>query len=496
MIHNLLLIAAREFRQIAATRSFWLTLLILPLALAAAPLASRFFADKEGQSIIMIDQTGGDVAKAIKRRIEQNEQRAVMVALARHTERRNIRFTSPQPEWSLRKGWYDDSAVDRFVAEGGLKTALAVIKKASKDGADGFDPPVIGYRVVSPPPELAAQTPQSIAKAVETYLRPAPESNAKPVDYILFIPASFGKSPQVSLWANGQPRSFLVSMIETELGKNLRTGYLVANGTSAQVAGQVDLIAPAIAITTPPQGKGRERLAIRSALPLACSIILIMALMLSGSWMLQTTVEERGNKLIETVLACVSPNELMYGKLAGTVAIGLTMIATWVACGLFVAFATHGEIAELIRPALEPVSSLSSIATILYFFIAGYVMISMIFLVLGVMSDSMQEAKAFLNPILFLIMIPFSFLAPAVLAGTKSVALTVMTWVPLYSPFTILARLGGGLPAWEVIGSGVLLLAFIVGEVILLGRVFRACLLNSGRRPSLKAVFQMMRSPG
>ena len=32
---NILLVAAREFRQIAGMRSFWLTLLILPLAIVA-----------------------------------------------------------------------------------------------------------------------------------------------------------------------------------------------------------------------------------------------------------------------------------------------------------------------------------------------------------------------------------------------------------------------------------------------------------------------------
>ena len=42
MIGRILLVAAREYRQIAATRSFWVTLLILPLAFAIGPVASRF----------------------------------------------------------------------------------------------------------------------------------------------------------------------------------------------------------------------------------------------------------------------------------------------------------------------------------------------------------------------------------------------------------------------------------------------------------------------
>ena len=38
---NILIVAAREFRQIASMRSFWLTLLILPVALSLGPIAQR-----------------------------------------------------------------------------------------------------------------------------------------------------------------------------------------------------------------------------------------------------------------------------------------------------------------------------------------------------------------------------------------------------------------------------------------------------------------------
>ncbi len=122
---------------------------------------------------------------------------------------------------------------------------------------------------------------------------------------------------------------------------------------------------------------------VQSILPLAMTYILLMSLIMSGQWMLQSSIEERSSKLIEAVLACVSPNDFMHGKLVGTVAIGLVMVATWVACGLFAAFATQGAIADFIRPALEPLSSPGVVAAILYFFLAGYVMVALIFLVIG-----------------------------------------------------------------------------------------------------------------
>ncbi len=55
MIQHILLVAAREFRQIAATRSFWLTLLILPVALAIGAVAPRLMEDSDTERVVLID---------------------------------------------------------------------------------------------------------------------------------------------------------------------------------------------------------------------------------------------------------------------------------------------------------------------------------------------------------------------------------------------------------------------------------------------------------
>jgi hypothetical protein len=44
----LLLVAAREFRQICTTRSFWITLLLLPMALVLSQVSARMFQPAPG----------------------------------------------------------------------------------------------------------------------------------------------------------------------------------------------------------------------------------------------------------------------------------------------------------------------------------------------------------------------------------------------------------------------------------------------------------------
>jgi ABC-2 type transport system permease protein len=68
----------------------------------------------------------------------------------------------------------------------------------------------------------------------------------------------------------------------------------------------------------------------------------------------------------------------------------------------------------------------------------------------------------------------------------------VMSWIPLYTPFAMLARLGAGVSVIEVIGTGAMLAAFVAIEMILLGRIFQASLLRTGQPPKLGAFIGMM----
>jgi hypothetical protein len=51
-------------------------------------------------------------------------------------------------------------------------------------------------------------------------------------------------------------------------------------------------------------------------------------------------------------------------------------------------------------------------------------------------------------------------------------------WIPFYIPFAMLVRLGGGISAMKILGTGVLLVGFVALELMLPGR--RASLLNTG----------------
>jgi ABC-2 type transport system permease protein len=493
MSHRILIVATREFRQIAAARSFWITLLIIPFALAIGPIAQHFMQKSETETVMLIDPAG-KAAGPIRQRIELDEQRRVLSAVSRYARRQHLDRAEPNALWAQDDDSYSDAEVAAFVQAGGAAHAHAVMRRAAPAGTPAFEAPEPAYRVVQAPPAIASSSPAELARRMPVMVSPPTKLRGQDkLDYAVLIPPDFGApGATVQIWSDGPPSGGLMAVLQDELTSAMRARFLRAHGISVATASALDELAPSIAVNRPAPGEGHEQVVIRSILPLLTSYILLMSLMLSGSWMLQGTVEERSNKLIETVLACVSPNELMYGKLVGTVAIGLTMVAFWVLCAVGAAFATQGLIADFLRPALAPLAQPGIALAMIFYFVAGYMMVSMIFLAIGAMSDSFRDAQAYLTPVLLVIAMPFAIIAQAILRDPSSTAVRVMSWIPIYTPFTMLARMGAGVPPWELIGCGLMLAGFVAIEVILLGRVFRASLLSAGSKPSLGRIGRLM----
>ena len=113
-----LLVAARDFRQIVATRGFQVTLLILPLALAVSIFASTAFAPQTSVAFSLVDASGRYGAQ-VERRLELDHQREVLRRLGAYVARWKLASVDPSAPWAVSGAWASDPEVARFMAEGG-----------------------------------------------------------------------------------------------------------------------------------------------------------------------------------------------------------------------------------------------------------------------------------------------------------------------------------------------------------------------------------------
>lgn len=494
---NVLLVALREIRQVTGTRGFWIMLLAVPAALAISAFASSRLAPERSTAYTIVDKSGR-FGPALERGIEFGYQQQVLRDLAAYVERWGLAGVDPDAPWSDRQSWLSGAQVARFAEGGGAERAVEELRPHLPDGAPAFEIEDRWYVSVPPPAgavtdaggdEFGASLKDVLENDIET------ERGKLPYGLALWIPANYGEPGAVAqIFTNGRSNAGLLAQVREGLTGALRQQALEAGGLAPAAATQVQALQPPLAVNDPAPGEGRSMIATRSIVPIALVYLLLLTAITTGSMMLQGVIEERSNKLIESVLACIKPDALMQGKLVGLGAVGLMIMAVWAGCGLAAAWWFEGFAADVLRPSLESLDDPLLIAAMAFYFLSGYLVLSMLFLAIGSVSDSMQDAQSYLTPVILLIMIPVVMVMQAALRSPDEFVVQLLSWIPLYTPFAMLARLGTGVSVAEILGTGALLLVFMWLELVFLGRLFRASLLGAGK-PGWKGIVAMVRKP-
>ena len=69
----------------------------------------------------------------------------------------------------------------------------------------------------------------------------------------------------------------------------------------------------------------------------------------------------------------------------------------------------------------------------------------------------------------------------------------IMSWIPLFTPFTMMNRAAAEPPLLDVIGTTVVLLLSIALVLWLSGKIFRQGVLRTGQPPRLVEIVRMLR---
>ena len=96
-----------------------------------------------------------------------------------------------------------------------------------------------------------------------------------------------------------------------------------------------------------------------------------------------------------------------------------------------------------------------------------------IFLALGSLCESIQEAQTLLGPVALILAVPMMLIAPA-LDNPNAPLVEAASWVPIFTPFLLLVRAPAGLDWIDIAGMGALMLVAVVIILALAARVFRA----------------------
>ena len=223
----------------------------------------------------------------------------------------------------------------------------------------------------------------------------------------------------------------------------------------------------------------------RKIIPMAFMMLLWIATFTSGNYLLTTTIEEKGNKVMEVLLSAISPMQLLGGKIlgqAGVSAVILCMYGSAAMAGL-IAFA----ILDLI-----PVFHLILFGI---YFILAYFMVATIMAAVGSAVSELSDAQSLLGPVMLILIIPFA-LWPIISEHPNGLVAVISSLTPPLLPFTMMIRVTASteiVPMWQIILSIGIGIASVFVMVWMCARIFRIGILMQGKPPSILQLAKWIR---
>jgi len=267
----------------------------------------------------------------------------------------------------------------------------------------------------------------------------------------------------------------------------VRTRLLTSRLDSTVVERALTPLSDSVLVAAP-RGGGFEpengtRRMLQFALPMGFAFILSTGIFTSGGYLMQGLGEEKESRILESLVALVTPDELMLGKMIGLGAAGLGLVTVW--GGL-------GGLALLAHPV--PIAiGFGTVLIAAFYFLAGYFLFGSFMLAVGSLLSSYQEANQWTALITLSAASPF-FALSSILdqpQGTLAVVLSIFPWT---APLSMMMRLpSGGVPAWQLALSMALLLGSAVLMLRLAARIFRVGLLLYGKTPNLPEILRWSR---
>ncbi len=213
------------------------------------------------------------------------------------------------------------------------------------------------------------------------------------------------------------------------------------------------------------------------------AFIFIMLLMLmviySGQLLVRSLIEEKSNRLIEILISSCTSEQLLAGKILGLSALGLTQIIIWSLIGI-----------TLVGGAVIPPAAFDNILIMLVYFITGFVFYTTIFVGIGSIVTTEQEAQQMTTYISLILILPVVVAMPAI-QNPESMMVKVMSYIPLTIPSIMLLRFKiAPVPLIDIIITLSIMFVSTIVTLKIAAKIFRIGILSYGKKPTIKELIQ------
>jgi ABC-2 type transport system permease protein len=445
----MLLVARREYNAAVKTKSFLISLFVMPLLMGGGALAQYFLqgqVDIQEKRFAVVDRTDGE--KLVS---------ALTTALrTRNTEQIFDPETGKQTQPVF--------AIEQVTASGPMpgdiqQQRFELSERVRRGEIFGFLE--IGARVYEPG-ALAAESSKTAAGD-------DPRSDSQAVRYQSNSPTydDFQKWARPILERTVQDIRFQQAELPADAVRSaLQPVPLLVKGLSEKDAETGSI-----------QEAKDENPVVSMLVPAALMMLMFILILVAATPAMQGVVEEKMQRIAEMMLGSIRPFELMLGKLLGLMGVSLTLAAVYLGGAYWAA--QHFGVAELV--------SIPVLAWFVAYLMIAIVMYGALFIAVGAACSDIRDTQTMVWPVMLVAMLPM-FVWLNVAKEPTSTFSTVASFIPTATPMLMVIRLAvpPGIGVWQPALGLVLMLITTLVCVYAAGRIFRVGILMQGKGASVR----------
>ena len=458
-MRSIYLVARRDYLGYVQAWGFWLGLLLTPILMGVGMMAPTWAAASQPTRYYTVIENGTTFADALRSEINQDrvsEARLLLDPMA-----------SMNDEESEKLATFDEAIDNGASVEDALDAA----------GGSQVQLPQSDFIFVDPP----ATTEEGIQPYLLGERQIQSENGPQTLFAAIFVPDGDG---EIEYWSENITAQSLLSKVRaTERTLTERRVFEEA-GVSPRILQEADDRAREIAekrARPPSAAETGSAVTLADRAPFFAAVLLAFLLWFLifsvVNYLLMGTIEERSNKIFDSLLTSVRLPHMLAGKLLAVLAVALTLMGVWAIGAAIVANMFSGampaDAREMMFTVVAAVAKPGLIIPAVLSFVLGYLMYGAVFLALGSLCDTIQEAQTLMTPLIVMLMVPM-FMIVVAISDAESPILSVMSWIPFFTPFLLILRVPAQPPLWEVIGLLVMMVAATLLVLWLASRVYRA----------------------
>lgn len=434
-IEPIVTIAKREYLSRVQTKGFWITTLLLPIAMAALTILPSVIAMKAraSQRLAIVDEAGG----------------------------------------------FGEALAAKLVEEKKPEVAPALDGKRKSD----LESAQFKVELLPPAADRAAQRAELDRRVL-----------ASEIDAWLWISSEGLAKNEVEYHAESVSNFMTQSRLSDELSEVVGEARLRQAGIdSAKV---LELTQDVGLETTRVLAEGSRQEGGMAAFFLAYFLffLLYMVVMLYGQQVMNGVLEEKSSRIVEVILATVRPIELMLGKLLGIGLAGLTQLAIWL--GTMVALsapAVVGALSLVPEGVQLPQVTLALVAHFLILFLLGFALFATLYAAIGAATNNVQEAQQLAGFMVVFLVAPIFFMVP-IINDPDSTLAVVLSMIPLLTPLLMMLRIAVKMPPlWQILTAYAMTAAFVGFLIWVCARIYRVGILMYGKKPTFQELWRWIR---